>query len=224
MANLKNAHSAYEQESNLATGFSARGVTPLLMPGSCVDSGPRKDCVYNPGKVCSVGSPHHDPTTPQALDVRFEPLCDRPSPPPLGVGEQEVCVHTPNVCLLHTTPQLSWLYTEGYSTDLIWDATMSTTNDESLELRDSVHKALRQTLANEEQQSLKQKLTQVCCSADTDATFHTTYRTLVHSCVWVCRPCVCRLWLKETRPSQHISCQHFSQQTCGHQRSSWCRW
>eukprot|EP01061_Rhynchopus_euleeides_P030305 TRINITY_DN50392_c0_g1_i1.p1 TRINITY_DN50392_c0_g1~~TRINITY_DN50392_c0_g1_i1.p1 ORF type:complete len:461 (+),score=155.03 TRINITY_DN50392_c0_g1_i1:387-1769(+) len=129
LTNLKSAQTAFEQEGDLATGFSTRGVTPILVSQSTVDSGPQKDWAYSPGK---------------ALDIRFEPICDRPSPPPLGVGEQE----------------LSWLYTEGYSTDLIWDTTMSTTHDESLELRDSVQKALRQTLANEEQQSLKQKLSQ----------------------------------------------------------------
>ncbi|KAJ9462233.1 hypothetical protein DIPPA_00219 [Diplonema papillatum] len=81
--------------------------------------------------------------TKEALDFRFLPVYDRPAPPPLRVGKE-----------------LAWLFTEGHTTDLVWDTTMSNTHDDALDLRDRVQKALRQNLASEEQQALKQKLSQ----------------------------------------------------------------
>eukprot|EP01063_Lacrimia_lanifica_P023999 TRINITY_DN3194_c0_g1_i1.p1 TRINITY_DN3194_c0_g1~~TRINITY_DN3194_c0_g1_i1.p1 ORF type:complete len:463 (+),score=173.20 TRINITY_DN3194_c0_g1_i1:199-1587(+) len=131
---LQIAQDAYLEETNSAsTGFISKGVTPLVIPPDTfgMDTGP--------GDKWRVPSKEA-----HQLDLRFDPICDRPPPPPLGLQEQELC----------------WLYTEGHATDLVWDTTMSNTPDEALELRDRIQKALRQSLANEEQNSLKLKLSQ----------------------------------------------------------------
>eukprot|EP01060_Flectonema_neradi_P011403 TRINITY_DN1848_c2_g1_i2.p1 TRINITY_DN1848_c2_g1~~TRINITY_DN1848_c2_g1_i2.p1 ORF type:complete len:453 (+),score=80.45 TRINITY_DN1848_c2_g1_i2:133-1491(+) len=132
IASLKEAEQAYLEEKSLAAnGQLSKGVTPLVvMPDhNKVDNGNTEEWNYY---------------TSEALGLRFDPLCDRPLPPPLGISDQE----------------LSWLCTEGYTTDIIWDSTISNSPDEALELRDRVQKALRQNLALEEQQNLKQKLSQ----------------------------------------------------------------
>eukprot|EP01064_Diplonema_japonicum_P004926 TRINITY_DN13259_c0_g1_i1.p1 TRINITY_DN13259_c0_g1~~TRINITY_DN13259_c0_g1_i1.p1 ORF type:complete len:464 (+),score=110.81 TRINITY_DN13259_c0_g1_i1:241-1632(+) len=130
--NLKEAKRAYDEEkSTVPQGYMSQGTSAIIVPTDHynVDSGPVNEWAYH---------------TTEALDMRFDPICDRPPPPPLGVGEQELC----------------WVYTEGHTTDLVWDTTMTNTPDEALELRDKVQKALRQNLASEEQQALKQKLSQ----------------------------------------------------------------
>eukprot|EP00755_Sulcionema_specki_P013591 Sspe_Gene.54342::Locus_30003_Transcript_1_7_Confidence_0.333_Length_1655::g.54342::m.54342 len=78
----------------------------------------------------------------EALDTRFDPPFDRPRPPPMEIRNNE----------------LSWLYTEGYTTDLVWDVTMGSTREELLELRERMQKALQSRLPVDDQQALVDKL------------------------------------------------------------------
>eukprot|EP01059_Diplonema_ambulator_P036972 TRINITY_DN9542_c0_g1_i1.p1 TRINITY_DN9542_c0_g1~~TRINITY_DN9542_c0_g1_i1.p1 ORF type:complete len:313 (+),score=79.56 TRINITY_DN9542_c0_g1_i1:221-1159(+) len=122
LESLKDAKRAYDEEkSAVPQGYMSQGVSAMVVPTDhCnVDTGPVNQWGYRPS---------------EALDLRFDPICDRKAPPPLGLGEQE----------------LSWVYTEGHTTDLVWDTTMANTPDEALELRDKVQKALRQGLGQDD--------------------------------------------------------------------------
>ena len=118
--------------------------TTTWTPAPLRESGPTAASPWRPGSSRSASV---------RLPLRWASASRRYAPPPVPPARSRT--HTSH-------PQLSWLYTEGYSADLIWDTTMASTPDDSLELRDSVQKALKQNLAAEEQQALKQKLSQVC--------------------------------------------------------------
>eukprot|EP00756_Hemistasia_phaeocysticola_P008021 Hpha_TRINITY_DN14467_c0_g1::TRINITY_DN14467_c0_g1_i1::g.158101::m.158101 len=125
---LDEAKKAHEDEQKLSSGgFLSRGVTPLLVLPDSTSDGASSDWTQE---------------ALQSREMRFDPVCDRPRPPPLALTEGE----------------LSFIYNQGLPTDLMWDETMGSTPDEVLELRETVNKAHSVHLTTEEERTVLDRL------------------------------------------------------------------
>eukprot|EP01062_Namystynia_karyoxenos_P047447 TRINITY_DN3579_c0_g1_i1.p1 TRINITY_DN3579_c0_g1~~TRINITY_DN3579_c0_g1_i1.p1 ORF type:complete len:486 (+),score=180.39 TRINITY_DN3579_c0_g1_i1:120-1577(+) len=130
---LDTARRAHEEEQKLSCGgFLSRGVTPVLvLPDQQGDSG--GDWLTELGL-----------DSKPVRDLRFDPVCDRPRPPPLALAGGE----------------LEYLYSQGLPVDLVWDGSMGSTPDAVLELRERVQKAHCTKLTSEEEQALLESFKQ----------------------------------------------------------------
>eukprot|EP01065_Artemidia_motanka_P020631 TRINITY_DN2468_c0_g1_i5.p1 TRINITY_DN2468_c0_g1~~TRINITY_DN2468_c0_g1_i5.p1 ORF type:complete len:479 (+),score=187.42 TRINITY_DN2468_c0_g1_i5:79-1437(+) len=128
VSGLEAARCAHDEELSFSTGGF---LSKGVSPCLVVHEGQPE-----PADILQQGLQHTDPV------MRFEPPCDRPRPPPFPLTEGE----------------LSFLHTRGLPADLIWDASMGSTSDDLLELREIIEKAHQCHQTEEETAVCLQKL------------------------------------------------------------------